>query len=125
MKNLRDIVKENVNNFNYPLTINDEILNFSKESLLDYYNKTLGRLNDVMKRLVVMRVVLKKKGMINHEDENEKEVINRMENELYVNKDEMIKKVIEDCLDDRTLDDYLMEGKELGLNDIISIKNLY
>lgn len=125
MKNLRDIVKENVNNFNYPLTINDEILNFSKESLLDYYNKTLGRLNDVMKRLVVMRVVLKKKGMINHEDENEKEVINRMENELYVNKDEMIKKVIEDCLDDRTLDDYLMEGKELGLNDIISIENLY
>lgn len=125
MKNLRDIVKENVNNFNYPLTIKDEILNFSKESLLDYYNKTLGRLNDVMKRLVVMRVVLKKKGMINHEDENEKEVINRMENELYVNKDEMIKKVIEDCLDDRTLDDYLMEGKELGLNDIISIENLY
>lgn len=123
MKNLRDIIKENVNNFNYPLTINDEILNFSKESLLDYYNKTLGRLNDVMKRLVVMRVVLKIKGMINHEDENEKEVINRMENELYVNKDEMIKKVIEDCLDDRTLDDYLMEGKELGLNDIISIKN--
>lgn len=116
-------MKENVNNFNYPLIINDEILNFSKESLLDYYNKTLGKLNDVMKRLVVIRVVLKKKGLINHEDENDKEVINRMENELYINKDEMIKKVIEDCLDDRTLDDYLMEGKELGLNDIISIKN--
>lgn len=114
-------MKENVNNFNYPLIINDEILNFSKESLLDYYNKTLGKLNDVMMRLVVIRVVLKKKGLINHEDD--KEVINRMENELYINKDEMIKKVIEDCLDDRTLDDYLMEGKELGLNDIISIKN--
>lgn len=114
-----DIAAEDIQ---YPLVLKEEILKNSKEKLLESYKTALDDLNHNIKKLIIIRTALKKKEMINCENEVDKEVMKRLEDECFLTEDENVKKLAEDCIDERTREDYINEGKELNIHEILCIR---
>lgn len=114
-----DIAAEEIQ---YPLVLKEEILKNSKEKLLESYKIALDDLNHNIKKLIIIRTALKKKEMINCENEVDKEVMKRLEDECFLTEDENVKKLAEDCIDERTREDYINEGKELNIHEILCIR---
>lgn len=114
-----DIAAEEIQ---YPLVLKEEILKSSKEKLLESYKTALDDLNHNIKKLIIIRTALKKKEMINCENEVDKEVMKRLEDECFLTEDENVKKLAEDCIDERTREDYINEGKELNIHEILCIR---
>lgn len=114
-----DIAAEEIQ---YPLVLKEEILKNSKEKLLESYKTALDDLNHNIKKLIIIRTALKKKEMINCENEVDKEVMKRLEDECFLTEDENVKKLAEDCIDERTREDYINEGKELNIHEILCIR---
>lgn len=120
---LNQLLNKSINNLEYPLIIN-EIITLPKEMLLESYKNTLENMKNEIKKLLILRIALKKNGMRNNENEIDKEVLKRFENELYLNNDDNIKNIIEKYLNEEIDDNYIIEGKELGIDDMI-INKIY
>lgn len=120
---LNQLLNKSINNLEYPLIIN-EIISLPKEMLIESYKNTLENMKNEIKKLLILRIALKKNGMRNNENEIDKEVLKRFENELYLNNDDNIKNIIEKYLNEEIDDNYIIEGKELGIDDMI-INKIY
>lgn len=120
---LNQLLNKSINNLEYPLIIN-EIISLPKEMLLESYKNTLEDMKNEIKKLLILRIALKKNGMRNNENEIDKEVLKRFENELYLNNDNNIKNIIEKYLNEEIDENYIIEGKELGIDDMI-INKIY
>lgn len=120
---LSQLLNKSINNLEYPLIIN-EIISLPKEMLIESYKNTLENMKNEIKKLLILRIALKKNGMRNNENEIDKEVLKRFENELYLNNDDNIKNIIEKYLNEEIDDNYIIEGKELGIDDMI-INKIY
>lgn len=121
---IKEILINNLVNFKYPLVINEDLYSFSKERILENYTDILNGIKCEIKKLIILKHVLMKKGMKDNENEIDNEVRNLLESELYSSKDDILKNVIEQCLDEEIDRKFVEEGEKTGITKLICINYL-
>lgn len=120
---IKEILINNLVNFKYPLVINEDLYSFTKERIIENYTDILNGIKSEIKKLIILRHVLMKKGMKDNENEIDNEVRNLLESELYSSKDDILKNIIEHCLDEEIDRKYAEEGEKIGITKLICINN--
>lgn len=114
INNINDLLNKYSENLIYPLSFNNDILCIEGDDLVKECEKRLNNINKEIKEILIIKALLNKKEYEIDKELND-EIMMRIENELYFNKNEDINKIFDE-LEDINDKNYIKIGEKIGLD---------
>lgn len=114
IKNINDLLNKYSENLIYPLSFDNDILCIEGDDLVKECEKRLNNINKEIKEILIIKALLIKKEYEIDKELND-EIMMRIENELYFNKNEDINRIFDE-LEDINDKNYIKIGEKIGLD---------
>lgn len=113
-----NIINCYINNFNYPLKLEEDIKSIPDYLVNNYIEESINNIELETKKIILYKLILKERNKIIENPKLNKKVLKRLNNELNINSDSNIHKLINECVKNEIDDDeYINKGKNYGLED--------
>lgn len=112
---LTDILKKYVLSEDTPI-LEDDIINIDENELENGCRNRLISIKKCIREILIIKMALNKKKVVLDEDLNN-DIMKRLENELYFNRDDEMKKMFKECGYKLDSDTYLQIAKKIKIDD--------